>query len=81
MPIVFIKDAYMYLLETTFVLRIFKILSAPSGASASNFEKMAKKSKIEFFLDFFQGLGTKRNETERNARNGLFSETERNGTK
>jgi hypothetical protein len=38
-PIV-LKDAY-----TTFVLRLFKILSAHSRASASNIEKMAKKFK------------------------------------
>jgi hypothetical protein len=37
------------LIKTTFVLRLFKILSAPSRASASNIEKMAKNSKIYSF--------------------------------
>jgi hypothetical protein len=46
------------LLETTFVLRLLKILSAPSRASASNIEKMAEKFKsLEFFLDFFKCFG------------------------
>jgi hypothetical protein len=34
-----------------------KILSAPSRASASNIEKIAKKFKnLQFFLDFFKVL-------------------------
>jgi hypothetical protein len=43
----------MYFLETTFVLRLFKILSAPSRASASNIEKMVNFF-FQFFLDFFK---------------------------
>jgi hypothetical protein len=40
-------------LETTFVLRLFKILSSDGCASASKIEKMAKKLKIlVFFWDF-----------------------------
>jgi hypothetical protein len=45
-----LKDAYIYLLKTTFVLRFFKILSAPSLASALNIEKMAKKLKKNQFF-------------------------------
>jgi hypothetical protein len=45
------------LIETNFVIRLFKILSAPSRASASNIEKIAKKFKnIQFFLDFSKVL-------------------------
>jgi hypothetical protein len=48
----------VYLLETTFVLRLFKILSAPSRALASNIEKMSKEFKnLQFFLDFFKSMG------------------------
>jgi hypothetical protein len=55
-PIV-LKDAYIYLLETTFVLRLFKVLSAPSRVSVSNIEIMAKKFKnLQFFLDFFKSF-------------------------
>jgi hypothetical protein len=51
----------MYSLKTTFVLRLFKILSAPSPASALNIEKMAKKFKIlQFFLYFFKSFGPNR---------------------
>jgi hypothetical protein len=41
------------LLGTTFVLRLLKILSAPSRTSASNIEKMVKKFKnLQFFKIF-----------------------------
>jgi hypothetical protein len=47
----------IYLLEITFVLRLFKILSAPSRASASIIEKMAKKFKnLQSFLAFSKVL-------------------------
>jgi hypothetical protein len=47
----------IYLLETTFVLRLSKIFSAPSRASASKIEKMAKKFKnLQFFLDFVKSF-------------------------
>jgi hypothetical protein len=36
---------YIFSLGTTFVLQFFKILSAPSRASASNIEKLAKEFK------------------------------------
>jgi hypothetical protein len=42
-------------LETTFVLRLFKILSADGRASASKVEKKAKKVGIfQYFGDIFQ---------------------------
>jgi hypothetical protein len=49
-----LKDAYTCI-ETTFALRFFKFLSAPSHASASNIKKMDKKFKnLQFFLDFLK---------------------------
>jgi hypothetical protein len=44
-----------YSLETTFVLRLFKILSADGCAPASKVEKKAKKVEIfQYFGDFFK---------------------------
>jgi hypothetical protein len=55
-----LKDAW-YLLGTTFVRRLFKILSGPSRTSASNIEKMDKQFKnLQFFLDFFDSFGPNR---------------------
>jgi hypothetical protein len=55
----------MHILETTFVLRLFKILSATSRASASNIQNMAKKFKnLQFFFGFFKSFGPNRTNGE-----------------